>query len=124
MTCLFCMQEAALHVGRVVCEGEGRLSAGGALLEGTLAHSQGAHIRLDLSGLPAFRVFPGQARPPALLPFSNALCMSSRTCANFALATHAASIYQLLAVPVHASEASTAQALRMMGACRCWACAG
>ena len=63
------MQEAALHVGRVVCEGgEGRLSAGGVVLEGTLAHSQGASIRLDLAGLPAFRVFPGQASLPADLP--------------------------------------------------------
>ena len=98
MTCLFCMQEAALHVGRVVCEGEGRLSAGGALLEGTLAHSQGAHIRLDLSGLPAFRVFPGQARPPALLPSSlPSACSGPRVHTQLLLSP----LYQLLSVWLH-----------------------
>ena len=50
-------------MGRVVCESpEGRLNVSSVLLEGTLAHSQGAAIKLDLSGLPAFRIFPGQVR--------------------------------------------------------------
>jgi hypothetical protein len=54
-------------VGRVVCETpEGRLNGSSLLLEGSLVHSGGASIKLDLSGLPAWRVFPGQARTPAL----------------------------------------------------------
>jgi len=60
-------QEEALYVGRVVSDGAARLDAGGLQLEGSLAASQGHRVRLDLSQLPDFRVFPGQARPaPAL----------------------------------------------------------
>lgn len=57
-------QEAALFVGRVVCDAEGHLNANSLLLEGTLKHSQGASIKLDVSCLPSYRLFPGQARPP------------------------------------------------------------
>ncbi|KAK9916416.1 hypothetical protein WJX75_002324 [Coccomyxa subellipsoidea] len=53
-------QEAALFVGRVVCDAEGHLNASSLLLEGTLKHSQGASIKLDVSKLPAYRLFPGQ----------------------------------------------------------------
>lgn len=45
--------------GWVVAE-EGRLNPQSTLLEGSIRHSQGARVRLDLSKCPAFRLFPGQ----------------------------------------------------------------
>ena len=61
-------QAVSLFVGRVCGESEGaRLSEGDLLLEGSLASSSGARVALDLSRLPAFRLFPGQARPPQTL---------------------------------------------------------
>lgn len=59
-------QEAALFVGRVVCDAEGHLNASSLLLEGTLKHSHGASIKLDVSKLPAYRLFPGQVRMASL----------------------------------------------------------
>ena len=47
-------------VGRVVSDSEGALNDQSVLLEGCRAASEGARVRLDLSGLPAFRLFPGQ----------------------------------------------------------------
>ncbi len=56
-------QAMSLFVGRVCGESEGgRLAEGDLLLEGSLASSSGARVALDLSRLPAFRLFPGQAR--------------------------------------------------------------
>lgn len=49
-------------MGRLVCDAEGHLNANSLLLEGTLKHSQGASIKLDVSRLPAYRLFPGQVR--------------------------------------------------------------
>lgn len=51
-----------MFVGRVVCDAEGRLNANSLLLEGTLKHSHGASVKLDVSRLTAYRLFPGQAR--------------------------------------------------------------
>ena len=47
-------------VGRIVCDSEGHLNASSALLEGTLQRAHGRSARLDLSQLPAYRLFPGQ----------------------------------------------------------------
>ena len=57
------MQEEAWYTGRIVGDGEGRLDVAALQLEGGLAASQGHRVRLDMSQLPDFRVFPGQARP-------------------------------------------------------------
>ncbi len=47
--------------GLVGCAAEeGRLNQQSTLLEGSIRHSQGARVRLDLSKCPAFRLFPGQ----------------------------------------------------------------
>ena len=68
-------QAMSLFVGRVCGESEGaRLSEGDLLLEGSLASSSGARVALDLSRLPAFRLFPGQARAPQRL--SGARCLA------------------------------------------------
>ena len=56
------VQEPEWFVGRIVCDSEGHLNASSALLEGTLQHSQGHSVRLDLSQLPSYRLFPGQVR--------------------------------------------------------------
>ncbi|CAL8467288.1 g6825 [Coccomyxa elongata] len=53
-------QEPTMFVGRVVCDAEGHLNANSLLLEGTLKHSQGASVKLDVSRLSSYRLFPGQ----------------------------------------------------------------
>ena len=54
-------QDAAVFVGRICCDTEeGRLNPQSVLLEGSMRHSQGARVRLDLSQSPAYRLFPGQ----------------------------------------------------------------
>ncbi len=59
-----------MFIGRVVCDAEGRLNANSLLLEGTLKHSQGTSVKLDVSRLTAYRLFPGQAgsTPVPILP--------------------------------------------------------
>ena len=47
-------------VGRIVCDSEGHLNASSVLLEGSLQRMQGNSIKLDLSQLPSYRLFPGQ----------------------------------------------------------------
>ena len=47
-------------MGRVCCDGEGRLNEASAQLEGDVATSKGARVRLDLSRVPALRLFTGQ----------------------------------------------------------------
>lgn len=59
--CADVAQEPEWAVGRVVCDSEGHLNASSVLLEGTLQHSQGHSVKLDLSQLPSYRLFPGQA---------------------------------------------------------------
>ncbi|KAL6786040.1 POLA2 [Auxenochlorella protothecoides x Auxenochlorella symbiontica] len=54
-------QDATLFVGRICCDTEeGRLNPQSLLLEGSQALSGGARVRLDVSRLAAFRLFPGQ----------------------------------------------------------------
>lgn len=47
-------------VGRVCCEGEGKLNLQSIFLEGSRASSNGCRVRLDLSGCKEFALFPGQ----------------------------------------------------------------
>ena len=50
--------------GRIVAEWEtsGALNEQSVLLEGSREASSGTRVRLDLSQLPSFRIFPGQVR--------------------------------------------------------------
>lgn len=47
-------------MGRVCCDSEGRINERSALLEGSARDSLGARVRMDLSQLGEFRIFPGQ----------------------------------------------------------------
>ncbi|KAG0570128.1 hypothetical protein KC19_6G140800 [Ceratodon purpureus] len=53
-------QEKVVVVGRVCCEGEGHLNDNSVLLEGSVEHSNGQRVRLDLRNIPKFSFFPGQ----------------------------------------------------------------
>ena len=54
-------QDTQLHIGRICCEGaEGKLNAKSVMLEGSLALCNGRRIRLDLSHISDFALFPGQ----------------------------------------------------------------
>ncbi len=54
-------QQPSLFVGRICCDAEGgRLNPQSLLLEGSQRSSGGARVRLDVSRLPSFRLFPGQ----------------------------------------------------------------
>ena len=52
--------EEVMIVGRVCCEGEGKLNAQSIFLEGSRATSNACRVRLDLSACPHFALFPGQ----------------------------------------------------------------
>lgn len=54
------MQEPVWVAGRIVCDGEGALNDQSVLLEGCREASEGARVKLELGGLPQFRLFPGQ----------------------------------------------------------------
>ncbi len=55
------VQQESLFVGRICCDAEGgRLNPQSLLLEGSQKTSGGQRVRLDVSKLPAFRLFPGQ----------------------------------------------------------------
>ena len=64
MACLLpALQEDAYFAGRIVCEVEGgQLNDTAVMLEGDSGLSEGARVHLNLSQLPAFRLFPGQVR--------------------------------------------------------------
>ena len=53
-------QEPVAVVGRVCCDGNGRLNANSLLLEGSIETSSGRQVPLDVSNLPQFSLFPGQ----------------------------------------------------------------
>lgn len=55
------VQQESLFVGRICCDAEGgRLNPQSLLLEGSQKTSGGQRVRLDVSRLAAFRLFPGQ----------------------------------------------------------------
>jgi hypothetical protein len=74
------LQEDSYFAGRIVCEVEGgQLNDTAVMLEGDTGLSEGARVHLNLSQLPAFRLFPGQVsrgRPKrtALVDSSKAIC--------------------------------------------------
>ena len=47
-------------VGRICCDGNGRLNANSLLLEGSIDSSSGRQVPLDVSNVPQFSLFPGQ----------------------------------------------------------------
>ena len=54
-------QDLAVFCGRIVCDTEGgRLNPQSVMLEGSIATSRGARVRLDLQGCGDYRLFPGQ----------------------------------------------------------------
>ncbi|TVU51822.1 hypothetical protein EJB05_03267 [Eragrostis curvula] len=53
-------EEKMFAVGMVVCDGEGRLNEKSILLQGSVEHSRGQRVRLDLKNLDHFSLFPGQ----------------------------------------------------------------
>eukprot|EP00854_Cymbomonas_tetramitiformis_P005284 gene5284-6421_t len=54
-------QDKVMVVGRVVCDSsEGRLNGASVMLEGSIKHSGGERVRLELRNLPSFSLFPGQ----------------------------------------------------------------
>ena len=76
-----------LALGRVCCDSEGRLNECSVLLEGSMELSGGQRVRLDLSKLQNFRVFPGQvgfcSSPPAATPCSSKaqhVCWHTSSC--------------------------------------------
>ena len=65
-------------MGRVCCDSEGRLNECSVLLEGSMELSGGQRVRLDLSKLQNFRIFPGQVGTER--PGSLATSCSGSTC--------------------------------------------
>jgi len=59
------LQAPVTVVGRVCCDGSGRLNAKSLLLEGSLDSSSGRRVSLDVSNVPQFSLFPGQVRHSA-----------------------------------------------------------
>ncbi|CAL4911022.1 unnamed protein product [Urochloa decumbens] len=53
-------EEKMFAVGVVTCDGEGRLNEKSILLQGSVEHSRGERVRLDLKDLDQFSLFPGQ----------------------------------------------------------------
>lgn len=53
-------QERTFVVGMVCCDGEGHLNDKSVLLQGSVEHSGGHRVRLDLNTLERFSLFPGQ----------------------------------------------------------------
>lgn len=53
-------EEKMFAVGMVACDGEGRLNEKSILLQGSVEHSRGQRVRLDLKDLDHFSLFPGQ----------------------------------------------------------------
>ncbi|XP_020107295.1 DNA polymerase alpha subunit B [Ananas comosus] len=53
-------QKNIFAVGLIICDGEGHLNEKSILLQGSVEHSGGQRVRLDLSNLTHFSLFPGQ----------------------------------------------------------------
>uniref|UniRef100_A0ACD6AND1 Uncharacterized protein n=1 Tax=Avena sativa TaxID=4498 RepID=A0ACD6AND1_AVESA len=53
-------EESMFSVGMVICDGEGRLNEKSILLQGSVEHSRGQRVRLDLKDINQFSLFPGQ----------------------------------------------------------------
>uniref|UniRef100_A0A0E0FAT1 DNA polymerase alpha subunit B n=1 Tax=Oryza meridionalis TaxID=40149 RepID=A0A0E0FAT1_9ORYZ len=53
-------EESMFSVGMVICDGEGHLNEKSILLQGSVEHSRGQRVRLDLKDVDRFSLFPGQ----------------------------------------------------------------
>eukprot|EP00873_Tetraselmis_striata_P017967 jgi/Tetstr1/438231/TSEL_002883.t1 len=53
-------QEPVYVAGRITCDSDGKLNEQSAMLEGSMQHSGGASVKLDLSKVPSYSLFPGQ----------------------------------------------------------------
>jgi DNA polymerase alpha subunit B len=53
-------QDDVAVIGRIVCDSEGRLNEQSVQLEGSIATSNGARVRVELRDVPNFSLFPGQ----------------------------------------------------------------
>nr|POE58034.1 isoform 2 of dna polymerase alpha subunit b [Quercus suber] len=53
-------QKSIFAVGMICCDGEGHLNEKSILLQSSVEHSGGQHVRLELQKLSQFSVFPGQ----------------------------------------------------------------
>ena len=66
------LQEEVNVVGRVCCDADGKLNAKSVVLEGSLDTSHGHMVRMDLSKLSQFALFPGQVS--LLGPLQTEIC--------------------------------------------------
>uniref|UniRef100_A0A0E0J8J8 DNA polymerase alpha subunit B n=1 Tax=Oryza nivara TaxID=4536 RepID=A0A0E0J8J8_ORYNI len=55
-----CRCYPCFRVGMVICDGEGHLNEKSILLQGSVEHSRGQRVRLDLKDVDRFSLFPGQ----------------------------------------------------------------
>ncbi|KNA16145.1 hypothetical protein SOVF_091810 [Spinacia oleracea] len=53
-------QKSMFAVGMICCEGEGRLNENSVLLQSSVEHSGGEHVRLELKKVNQYSIFPGQ----------------------------------------------------------------
>ncbi|KAL5717740.1 hypothetical protein ACHQM5_010709 [Ranunculus cassubicifolius] len=53
-------QKSLFSVGMICCDGEGRLNEKSVVLQGSVEHSGGQNVRLDLQKLTQYSFFPGQ----------------------------------------------------------------
>jgi hypothetical protein len=74
--------EALAAVGRIACDGEGKLNERSILLEPSRALGAGLRVRLALNALPSFSLFPGQVRSVCK---RRALCAHLSVCASLCL---------------------------------------
>ena len=78
--CVSLLQEPAVFVGMVVCEGEGHLNVRSCLLEGVShashMHSKGACVRLQIPDSLTCSLFPGQVDScHILIMYSKGVCV-------------------------------------------------
>ncbi|KAK8923482.1 hypothetical protein KSP39_PZI019429 [Platanthera zijinensis] len=55
-------QKNIFAVGMICCDGEGRLNEKSIMLQGSVEHSGGQRVRVDIEKLHQFSLFPGQAK--------------------------------------------------------------
>lgn len=59
---LFAIKEEVSVIGRICCDSNGKLNAQSVLLEGSQDLSSGVRVKLDLSEIRQFALFPGQVK--------------------------------------------------------------
>jgi len=74
---LFQLKEEVSVIGRICCDSNGKLNSQSVILEGSQELSSGQQIKLDLSELRQFALFPGQVNQFILLEMCS-LCNTPR----------------------------------------------